>query len=242
MPTRIRLQRKGKKGSPYYHIVVADKRAPRDGKYIERIGAYNPTLAPALVEVDRDRAIYWLQHGAQPSDTARAILNYSGVLYKNHLLNGVKKGAFDQEEADRRFDSWLKEKEEKIEAKRQGLVEQKTRAYQERVALEKKTSDDRADALAAKLAASIPAAPAAEEKAQPAEAAQGEAPAEPAEAALAEAPAEPAEPAQAEAPAETKATPAEPAQAEAAAEEAPQAEEPAQADEPEAGAEEENKQ
>lgn len=189
MPTRIRLQRKGKKGRPYYHVVVADSRAPRDGKYIERIGAYDPNQNPALVEVDRDRAMDWLQKGAQPSDTARAILSYTGVLYKNHLQNGVKKGAFDQAEADRRFEAWLNEKKGKVEAKRATLEENAAKAYKERVAIETKKSHDRADALTAKLAAQIaesePAAEAAAE-ATPAEGeaapeaptAEGEAPAE----------------------------------------------------------------
>jgi ribosomal protein S16 len=107
MPTRIRLQRKGKKGRPYYHIVVADSRAPRDGKYIERIGAYDPNQNPAFIELNNEKALDWLQKGAQPSDTCRAILSYTGIVYKNHLANGVKKGAFTQEEADRRFDSWM---------------------------------------------------------------------------------------------------------------------------------------
>ncbi|HRO38560.1 MAG: 30S ribosomal protein S16 [Flavobacteriales bacterium] len=161
MPTRIRLQRKGKKGSPYYHLVVADQRAPRDGKYIERIGAYNPTVAPALVEVDREKALSWLQSGAQPSDTARAILSYTGVIYKNHLQNGVKKGAFDQAEADRRFEAWLNEKNAKIEAKRTNLMGEAEKTYKERIAVETKKSHDRADALSAKLA-SMMAAPASE--------------------------------------------------------------------------------
>lgn len=197
MPTRIRLQRKGKKGKPYYHLVVADQRAPRDGKYIERIGAYDPNRNPAFVEVDRDKALAWLQQGAQPSDTARAILSYSGVVYKNHLQNGVKKGAFDQAEADRRFEVWLNEKNSKIESKREGLKLDAAKAYKERLAVETKKSHDRADALTAKLAAAIPAAaeteaPAAEEAAAeeapatetapPAEeaapAAEGDAPAE----------------------------------------------------------------
>ena len=173
MPTRIRLQRKGKKGKPYYHLVVADQRAPRDGKYIERIGAYDPNRNPAFVEVDRDKAMAWLQKGAQPSDTARAILSYSGVVYKNHLQNGVKKGAFDQEEADRRFDTWLNDKNTKIEAKRENLVDSATKAFKDRLALETKKSHDRADALTAKLAASIPAAaePEAAPEAAPEEAA-----------------------------------------------------------------------
>jgi len=183
MPTRIRLQRKGKKGRPYYHVVVADSRAPRDGKYIERIGAYDPNQNPAFIEVDRDKALDWLQKGAQPSDTCRAILSYSGVIYKNHLSNGVKKGAFDQQEADRRFDSWLNEKNTKIEAKKSGLAEGKDAAHKARVDAEKKKAADMAAALSAKLAAlSAPPviepmeteeAPAAEE----APATEGEAPA-----------------------------------------------------------------
>lgn len=157
MPTRIRLQRKGKKGKPYYHLVVADQRSPRDGKYIERIGAYDPNRNPAFVEVDRDKAMAWLQQGAQPSDTARAILSYSGVLYKNHLQNGVRKGAFDQAESDRRFEAWLNEKNTKIEEKRKGLELNAATAFKERLAVETKKSHDRADALTAKLAASLPA-------------------------------------------------------------------------------------
>ena len=187
MPTRIRLQRKGKKGKPFYHLVVADQRSPRDGKYIERIGAYDPNQNPALVEVDQAKAMDWLQKGAQPSDTARAILSYSGVVYKNHLQNGVKKGAFNQEEADRRFDAWMSEKNTKIEAKKTGLVSDATKAFKDRLAVEMKKSNDRADALTAKLAASIApppvteeeAAPAAEEEAAPAaEAGETAAPAE----------------------------------------------------------------
>ena len=182
MPTRIRLQRKGKKGKPYYHLVVADQRAPRDGKYIERIGAYDPNRNPALVEVDRDKALDWLQKGAQPSDTARAILSYTGVVFKNHLLNGVKKGAFDQTEADRRFDAWMSEKTQKVEAKRTGLVDTAEKAFKDRVEAERKKSEDRAATLIAKMNAQI-AAPAAEAEAPAAEAeapaaTEGEAPAE----------------------------------------------------------------
>ncbi len=189
MPTRIRLQRKGKKGRPYYHVVVADQRAPRDGRYIERIGAYDPNRNPALVEVDRDKALDWLQKGAQPSDTARAILSYTGVLYRNHLQNGVKKGAFDQAEAERRFESWLEAKKGKVEAKRTSLEDNAAKAYKERIAVETKKSHDRADALTARLAAEGAAAAAAaapppaeaEAESAPAEseapAAEGEAPA-----------------------------------------------------------------
>lgn len=153
MPTRIRLQRKGKKGRPYYHVVVADSRAPRDGKYIERIGAYDPNQNPAFIEVDRDRALDWLQKGAQPSDTCRAILSYTGVVYKNHLANGVKKGAFDQTEADRRFDTWLNEKNSKVEAKKSGLAEGKDAAHKARIEAESKKAADMAAAHSAKLAA-----------------------------------------------------------------------------------------
>ena len=117
MPTKIRLQRKGKKGQPFYHIVIADGRAPRDGKNIERIGTYNPLTKPADINFDFDRALYWIQAGAQPTDTVRAILSYKGVMYKNHLIIGVKKGALTQEQADAKFDAWLKDKEAKIESK-----------------------------------------------------------------------------------------------------------------------------
>ena len=107
MPARIRLQRKGKKGQPFYQIVIADGRAPRDGKYIERIGTYNPLTIPAEITIDDERAIYWLQAGAQPTDTVRNILSYKGVLLKNHLQIGVKKGAITQAVADNRYNEWL---------------------------------------------------------------------------------------------------------------------------------------
>lgn len=180
MPTRIRLQRKGKKGRPYYHLVVADSRAPRDGKYIERIGAYDPNQNPAFIEIDRDKCLDWLQKGASPSDTCRAILSYTGIVYKNHLLNGVKKGAFNQEEADRRFDIWINEKNAKIEAKRTSVAAGKSGAEKERIAAELKKSQEMAAALSAKLAkaaAEETAAPAAEEAPAEATAAEGEAPA-----------------------------------------------------------------
>ena len=192
MPTRIRLQRKGKKGQPYYHLVVADSRAPRDGKYIERIGAYDPNQNPAFVEINRDKALDWLQKGASPSDTCRAILSYTGIVYRNHLLNGVKKGAFTMEEADRRFDSWLNEKNAKIESKRTKLAVGKTDAEKARIAAELKKSDEMAAKLSAKLAASAAAetaAPVAAEAAPAVEGASAEAPASEAPAAESEAPA-----------------------------------------------------
>ena len=179
MPTRIRLQRKGKKGRPYYHLVVADSRAPRDGKYIERIGAYDPNQNPAFIEVNTDKALDWLQKGAQPSDTCRAILSYTGVLYKNHLQNGVKKGAFVQEEADRRFDIWRNEKTAKIEGKKNRLDQTKEQAERQRLEAESKKSADRAAALSEKLAAQQAPPPAEEAPAEEAAAGQqeGEAPA-----------------------------------------------------------------
>jgi small subunit ribosomal protein S16 len=166
MPTRIRLQRKGKKGRPYYHVVVADSRAPRDGKYIERIGAYDPNQNPAFVEVNTDKALDWLQKGAQPSDTCRAILSYTGVVYKNHLMNGVKKGAFSMEEAERRFDIWKNEKTAKIEGKKSKLAAGKTDAEKARIAAELKKSEEKAAAISAKLAASSASAAPAEAPAE----------------------------------------------------------------------------
>ncbi len=114
MATRIRLQRHGKKGRPYYKIVIADARAPRDGRYIELIGSYNPTSIPATIDVDADRALEWVMKGAQPSDTVRAILKYKGVYFKKHLQRGVEKGAMTEEQAEEKFQAWLASKEAKI--------------------------------------------------------------------------------------------------------------------------------
>ena len=118
MPAKIRLQRQGRKFQAIYSIVVADSRAPRDGKFIESLGQYNPNTNPATIILDFNKALEWLQKGAQPTDTCRAILSYKGVLYKKHLLEGVKKGAFDEAEAERRFQAWMTEKEQKIQAKK----------------------------------------------------------------------------------------------------------------------------
>ncbi len=114
MPVKIRLQRKGRKKRPFYHIVVADVRAPRDGKFIERLGTYNPMTKPATIDLDRDRAYDWLVKGAQPTDTARAILRFKGVYYKKHLMRGVQKGALTTEEAEVKFNEWVEAKEAKI--------------------------------------------------------------------------------------------------------------------------------
>ncbi len=157
MPTKIRLQRKGKKGQPFYHLVIADGRAPRDGKFIERIGTYNPLTKPADIKMDFDRALYWLQSGAQPTDTVRAILAYSGVLYKNHLNKGVKKGALTQEQADVKFTAWLKDKREKIENKAKQVEIDKKGESKKRLEAERKVNEARAEELAKKRAAELKA-------------------------------------------------------------------------------------
>lgn len=117
MPVKIRLARRGRKKRPYYHIVVADARAPRDGRFIENLGSYNPMTKPASIELDVDKAFSWLEKGAQPTDTARAILRFKGVLYKKHLQRGVKKGALTQEQADAKLKEWIDAKEAKVSAR-----------------------------------------------------------------------------------------------------------------------------
>ncbi|MBK5202921.1 MAG: 30S ribosomal protein S16 [Prolixibacteraceae bacterium] len=152
MPAKIRLQRHGRKGYAFYHIVIADSRAPRDGRYIERIGSYDPNTNPATITLDFDKAIDWLAKGAQPTDTAKSILSYKGVLYKKHLLGGVKKGAFTEEEGERRFQVWMTEKEAKIQAKKNHLSEESEASKKSRLEAEVKVNQDRADALAKKIA------------------------------------------------------------------------------------------
>ncbi|HPF04043.1 MAG TPA: 30S ribosomal protein S16 [Bacteroidales bacterium] len=153
MAVKIRLARKGRKKLAYYHIVVANSRSPRDGRYIEKIGKYNPLTNPATIELDFDKALGWLQNGALPSETCRAILSYKGVLMKKHLLEGVKKGAFDEAEANRRFEEWMKQNEGKIEAKRSGLEKNRDEELGMRIAAEKKINEARAARLAKKQAA-----------------------------------------------------------------------------------------
>ena len=121
MSVKIRLQRHGKKGKPYYWIVAADSRSKRDGKYLEKIGFYNPNTNPATIEIDMEKSIEWLKNGAQPTKTARNILSYKGIMLKYHLLGGVAKGAFTEEEAEKRFNIWIEEKTKKIEAKKEKL-------------------------------------------------------------------------------------------------------------------------
>ena len=131
MATRIRLQRHGKKGKPFFHLVAADSRAKRDGKFIEKLGTYNPTANPAVININFEATLNWVQTGAEMSDTARAILSYKGVLYKNHLLNGVKKGALTVEQVEEKFAQWLADKDSKVQNKVDGLVKN---AAQEKIA------------------------------------------------------------------------------------------------------------
>ncbi|MFN0187274.1 MAG: 30S ribosomal protein S16 [Bacteroidia bacterium] len=184
MPTKIRLQRHGKKGKPYFHIVVADGRAPRDGRFIERIGSYNPISNPATIEIDSERATDWMMKGAQPTDTTRAILSYKGVLYRVHLNKGVAKGKLTQEQADAKFDLWMQEKSNKIDAKKAGLASTKAKTLGSRLENEVKVNAARveakrqkeAEAMAAATAAASSPAATNDEEAAPAE--EGEAPAE----------------------------------------------------------------
>ncbi len=150
MATKIRLQRHGKKGSPFYYIVVADARAPRDGKFIERIGSYNPNTNPATIDLNFDKALGWMNNGAQPTDTTRAILSYKGVLYKKHLEGGVKKGALTQEQAEAKFSEWLSGKEGKIQSKKEGLSAKKDDTKKQALAEEAKKKEARAAAISAK--------------------------------------------------------------------------------------------
>ncbi|MBN1820856.1 MAG: 30S ribosomal protein S16 [Prolixibacteraceae bacterium] len=152
MPAKIRLARHGRKRYAYYHIVVADSRAPRDGRFIERIGSYDPNTNPATIDLDFDKALNWLHNGAQPTDTVRAILSYKGVLYKKHLEGGVKKGAFSEDEAEKRFDAWLAEKEAKIQAKKDRLTNEAESAMNKKLEAESKINEERAAAIASKNA------------------------------------------------------------------------------------------
>ena len=165
MAVKIRLARKGRKKLAYYHIVVADSRSPRDGRYIEKIGSYNPVTDPATIELDFNKALDWLQKGAQPTDTCRAILSYKGIMLKKHLLEGVKKGAFDETEADRRFNEWMKQQEEKIESKKSRIEKVADDTKMKRVDAERTVNETRAAALAKRNAEM--AAKAASEAASP---------------------------------------------------------------------------
>lgn len=167
MAVKIRLARRGRKKAATYDIVVADARAPRDGRFIEKLGTYNPNTNPATIQYDGDRAFYWVMNGAQPTETVRAMLAYRGVLLRRHLQLGVTKGALTQDVADQRYQDWLSEKDAKIEAKKTGLVDTKAETRKQQLAAETKVKETRAAALAQKqaaaLAAATPAAPAEEE-------------------------------------------------------------------------------
>jgi small subunit ribosomal protein S16 len=173
MPTKIRLQRHGKKRYAYFHVVVADARAPRDGKFIEKLGTYNPNDNPATIDISFDRALHWVKEGAQPTDTVRALLSYKGVMHKDHLDRGVTKGALTQDQADKKFDAWMKEKAAKVDDKKDGLAKAADASAKARLAAETEVKNKKAAEVLAKqseLAAAV--------EAEAAEKAAAEAPAE----------------------------------------------------------------
>ena len=180
MPVKIRLGRHGKKGYPFYHIVVADSRAPRDGKFIEKIGTYNPNTNPATIDLNFEKALSWLQKGAQPTDTCRSILSDKGVMMKKHLLGGVAKGAFSESDAEARFNKWLEEKNAKVAAAASKLAGDARAAEKARTAAEAKVKEEKAAAIAAKKAEAAGVA-AEEEAAEEVAVEAAEAPAEAAE-------------------------------------------------------------
>jgi small subunit ribosomal protein S16 len=198
MATKIRLQRHGKKGKAFFHLVAADSRAPRDGRYIEKLGTYNPNTNPATIDINFDRTLHWVQVGAEMTDTARALLSYRGILYKNHLLNGVKKGALTEEQVEERFSKWLEEKEAKIQGKKDSLSSADEKAKADRMKAETALKEARAKEIAEKNAPEpveeeAPAEEPAAEATEEAPVAEAEAPAEEAPAAEEAAPEAPAE-------------------------------------------------
>ena len=168
MAVKIRLQRHGKKDRAFFHIVVADSRAPRDGAFIEKLGIYNPTTNPATIDINFDSTVQWVLDGAQPSDTCRAILSYKGVMMKKHLQEGVRKGAITQEAADKKFAAWVSEKEGKINAKKDRLAGESKSERKSRLDAEAKAKEAKAAKIAAKAKPAEEkteeAAPATEEK------------------------------------------------------------------------------
>ena len=177
MPAKIRLQRHGKKGQPFYHIVIADGRSPRDGRFIEKIGTYNPLTEPAQINLKFDRALYWYSVGAVPTDTVRSLLSKKGVMLKYHLLQGVKKGAMTEEQAEVKFQNWMKEKEAKMEQVAKTKEEKVRGEKKTRLEAEKKVNETRAEELAKKRLAELEAKKAEEAAAEAAEAPAEEAPA-----------------------------------------------------------------
>lgn len=177
MATKIRLQRHGKKGKAFFHIVIADSRSPRDGKFIEKLGVYNPHTNPATIEMEFERALHWLRTGAQPTETARAILAYKGVLYKNHLLNGVAKGALTEADVEKKFEAWVKEKEDKIGKKSDSLAKNAEKAKADRLKAEAESAAAKAAEIEAKNtpAPEVEEAPVAEESSEEAPSVEDEA-------------------------------------------------------------------
>ena len=178
MAVKIRLQRHGKKNFAFFHIVVADSRAPRDGRFIEQIGSYNPNTNPATIILNGERALAWLNVGAQPSPTAKRILSYEGVLLEKHLQGGVKKGALTQEQADAKLAAWKAEKAAKVNAKKEGLVKDAAAKAKAATEAEAKVNQERAEAIAKRKAEAEEAARAAAEAAAAEKAAQEAAAAE----------------------------------------------------------------
>ena len=165
MPVKIRLQRHGKKGKPFYWIVAADARSKRDGKFLEKLGIYNPNTNPATIDLDVDGAVKWLGNGAQPSDTAKRLLSYKGALLKHHLLGGLRKGALTEEQVEEKFKAWVAEKDAAVAAKISGLTQEQEAEKAKALAAEKAVNEKRvadAQALEAEAAAEIAAAEAAE--------------------------------------------------------------------------------
>ncbi|ETN94526.1 small subunit ribosomal protein S16 [Zhouia amylolytica] len=148
MPVKIRLQRHGRKGKPFYWVVAADVRAKRDGKFLAKLGTYNPNTNPAQIELDVDASVQWLQNGAQPTDTAKRILSYKGALLKHHLLGGVAKGALTEEQAQAKFEAWLEEKSGKVVAKKEDLAKAKEDAKAKALEAEKEVNEKRKAAQA----------------------------------------------------------------------------------------------
>lgn len=163
MATRVRLQRHGKKGNAFFHIVAADSRAKRDGKFIEKLGTYNPNTNPATIDIDFDRTLHWVQVGAELSDTARAILHYKGVMYKNHLIKGIAKGALTEAQVEEKFAQWLSEKEGKITGKTDGLAKAADADKVARFKAEEAVNQARAKAVEAKNAPVVEETPVVEE-------------------------------------------------------------------------------
>jgi small subunit ribosomal protein S16 len=214
MPVKIRLQRHGKKGKPFFWIVAADSRAKRDGRFLEKLGTYNPNTNPATIDINIDNSVQWLQNGAQPTDTARAILSYKGVLLKKHLIDGVSKGALTMEQVEEKFSAWVTEKEQAVANKKNKLADDKAKVKAEALKAEEAVNQARmaaaeeaaAEAVAEEAAAEAVAEEATEDAVEEAPAAEetAETPEAPAAEETAEAPEAASETSEESAPAEEK--------------------------------------